>query len=105
MYREPAGSLLPIQHPLQVLLMQKLELVSVCRQMQECKKGSVYVFGKCWDRHSFFEPDRHGTIVVDFHQHMCTELTCLGWDAMPAQQLDELIYERLSNLRHSCVGK
>src|SRR5215216_3738485 len=65
-----------------------------------CKFFEKYM-GYC----SFLEPDRHRTIIMDFHQHVRTELTCLRWDAMPAQQLDKSINQRLGNLRQSGVGE
>ena len=55
-------------------------------------ESGAEVFEKRGGQRSFFEPDRYRTIVMDFHQHMCTELTRLSWDAFLAQQVDELIY-------------
>lgn len=54
---------------------------------------------------SSLKPDRDWSVVIDFHQHMHTELTCLGRDAMAAQEFSKSIHQWCGHFRGACIDK
>ena len=54
---------------------------------------------------SFFKPDRDGSNVMDLHFHVRAELSGLGRDTLPAQQINKSIHQRFRNFRQGSIDE
>src|SRR5258706_15135994 len=66
--------------------------------LKKCRQSAIHVG-------SSFQPDGHGTIVMDLHLHMHAELTSLSLHAMFTQQLSELFHKWSGDFRQRGIDK